>query len=438
MTPPPRPGDAAPGRAPLLLLASVYAIPLVVAAVTPIDDFRTGPQGDIGLYLDKAYSVLTGLVPYRDFPLEYPPAALIPMTLPDALWPLGPPSLSVYAWLFAGQIAVLLLALGLVLGRIVRARAAWTATDASLVRREQRDVGIRLLVLAVGASLALTWRFDLFAVLLATTAVWAALDARPIIAGVAIGIGILAKLFPVVLAPALAVVWLLPLDWSRLRQFGSAVFLSVVLGMAPFVALAGSKAFTFIGYQADRGLQIESVGGGLVLLAGLLTGEPNALIAPFSAWEVTGSLARVLQVLSAALVLFGLGALGWLGWQRARDDARRDGEVAPATVVTLATIAVLLLVLTSKVFSIQYVVWLVPFLALLPWRQFSLGASAVALTVPIHPVLYPALVRQEALPVLVLNVRNGLLVALLAWLAWELVRRAPPRAGTRPEGLAYS
>jgi hypothetical protein len=72
------------------------------------------------------------------------------------------------------------------------------------------------------------------------------------------------------------------------------------------------------------------------------------------------------------------------------------------------------------VFSIQYVVWLVPFAALLGGLRFWLAAAMVALTMPIHPLLYDELVAQEALPVLILNVRNALLVALTVWVLFDL------------------
>ena len=439
MTPPPGPGAAAESRAPLPLLTLVYAIPFVVAAITQLSDFQGGPQGDVGLYLRRASEVTSGLVPYRAFPLEYPPLALVPMVVPFVLWPFGPPSIGVYAWLFAGQMALLLVALALVVGRIVRIRASLPADRDDVagvapglgpavtpdeLRAEQRRVGIRLLILAAGASLALTWRFDLFPVLLATVGLWAALEHRPVVAGAAIGAGVLAKLFPVVLAPAVGVAWLVSRDWFRLARFAQFAGVVVIGGMLPFVALAGFDAFGFVGYQADRGLQIESVGGGLVLLWGLITGEPVRLFSPFSAWEVSGDLTNVLLRLTTLALVGGFAALALLGWPRSRAEVVRDGAVSPATIVTLATAAILVLVLTSKVFSIQYVVWLVPFAALLPGRKFWLAAAAVALTIPIHPVLYEALVRQEALPILVLNLRNALLVALLGWMLWDLARPA--------------
>jgi hypothetical protein len=416
VTPPP-PSSAAAARRPpaarTLVLALLYLLPLAVAALTPGSDLRGGPQGDVSLYWDKARSVLDGLVPYRDFPLEYPPLALVPMVVPYILWPFGQPSIELYPWLFAGEMAVLLLALGLVVRRIAERAGGPT-----------RTVEVRLLVLAVGASLALTWRFDLFPALLAIVAVWAALEGRPVVGGAALGVGILAKLFPIVVAPAIAVAWLAPMDRARLSQFALALLIVLIGGMLPFVDLAGDAAFGWVGYQTERGLQIESVGGGLVLLSGLVTGEPIELLSPFSAWEVTGLPARTVLALTSAGLIMGFVALAALGWRRMRSDQARGGAVAPRTIVALATAAILVLIVTSKVFSIQYVVWLLPFAALLPRGQLWLAAAAVALTIPIHPALYEALVDQEALPILVLNLRNALLVALLVWVVKDLARPA--------------
>ena len=92
----------------------------------------------------------------------------------------------------------------------------------------------------------------------------------------------------------------------------------------------------------------------------------------------------------------------------------------------LATVSLLMLLVTSKVFSIQYIVWLVPLAALLGGRRFWLAAALVALTMPIHPLLYEDLVAQEALPIVVLNVRNALLLGLLAWGIADLVRGSAP------------
>jgi hypothetical protein len=74
------------------------------------------------------------------------------------------------------------------------------------------------------------------------------------------------------------------------------------------------------------------------------------------------------------------------------------------------------------VYSIQYVVWLLPFLAFLRGRQFLVAAAITSLTIPIHPLLYGRLIEQEALPVILLNVRNALLLLLTAMTMWSIAR----------------
>ncbi len=423
------PADADAGRPPLVLLFLPYVTLVLAAAATPTSALFSD-QGDVKLYLEKAVALAAGQVPYREFPFEYPPLALIPMVVPSLLWPFGGVTVEVYKWLFVGWEAVLVVGLGLVLGQVTwlrqlgggaasRAVAAGEAATGAL-RDKQRWLGIRLVILTAGAALAIAFRFDLFPALLAMVGLWAALAGRPALAGVAIAAGVLAKLYPAALVPALAVAWLVPLDLRALRRYGLAIVGTLAAVLLPFLAMAGPAALGFLSYQARRGLQIESVGGGLVLLDGLLRGQPVHIVAPFSAAEASGPLADAWLVALPVLTVVAFGGLAWLGWRRIRAEGIELGRVQPATVVALTTASLLVLIATSKVFSIQYVVWIVPFAALLSGARFWLAGAMVALTMPIHPLLYDELVAQEAVPVLMLNARNVLLLALTGWLLWDL------------------
>jgi len=236
-------------------------------------------------------------------------------------------------------------------------------------------------------------------------------------------------------APVLAIAWLAPRSDGRLLRFGFATVLTVAVGLMPFVAMAGPSALSFVGYQAQRGLEVESIGAGLVLLDGLVRGQAVETHSPFKAVEVFGPLAQAWLGLLPAMTLAGFGALGVAAWRAVRRDVRALGGVGAATLTTLAGAAVMMLLVTSKVFSIQYVVWLVPFVVLLARWKFWLGAAIVALTMPIHPFLFAGLVAQEPLPVLILNLRNALLVGLTAWLLIDLVDRQETATRT-PPGLA--
>jgi hypothetical protein len=212
----------------------------------------------------------------------------------------------------------------------------------------------------------------------------------------------------------------MPLDLRGLARLATGFVAAIVVGLAPFVAVAGSEAtFQFLRYNAERGLQVETVGGGLAMLVGLVNGQPVDMNFRFSSVNVEGGLADAWLALLPVLTIAGFGLVAWLAWRRVRAEAASDGDgggqVRRDTVAGLATACLLMLLATSKVFSIQYVVWLVPLAALLTGMRFWLAAALVALTIPIHPLLYEGLVDQEALPILVLNLRNALLLALLGW-----------------------
>ena len=129
---------------------------------------------------------------------------------------------------------------------------------------------LRLFLLSIGAALALAFRFDLLPALLATVALWGALANRPTLAGVAVALGILAKLYPLAIVPALAIPWLMPFDlvaWSGTGARGH--------GHGGGSGRSGARRQRDLCVPAlpgRRGLQIESVGGGLAVLLGLVGG----------------------------------------------------------------------------------------------------------------------------------------------------------------------
>jgi hypothetical protein len=332
--------------------------------------------------------------------------------------PFGQVTLDIYKVLFAGSEAVMLGLLGLVVGRIVRAGGS------AIPGSSERELALRLLLLSAGAALALTWRYDVFPTLLLMAGLALALDGRPATAGMTIAFGTLAKLFPIVALPALASRWLAPMDRRQVVRLVGTLVLVGALVLGPLVLLAGTRALAFVSYQTARGLEIESVGAGLAVFAGLISGRPPELSFGFSAVNVEGSLAGAILRGLPVITVAAFGLLAFVGWRRIRAEVAAVGQVRPVTIATLTAASVLVLLVTSKVYSIQYVVWLVPLLALLPRPQFWLAAAAVGLTMPVHPILFAALVRQEALPILVLNVRNVLVVGLTAWVVWDLARPA--------------
>lgn len=99
-----------------------------------------------------------------------------------------------------------------------------------------------------------------------------------------------------------------------------------------------------------------------------------------------------------------------------RASPLRQGDLLSACLLAV----LLAVILTNKVFSPQYLVWLLPLAALRPWREAILLAVAGGLTLTIFLWNWPRLLALDPGVIVLLTVRNLLLVVLLAWLAWRI------------------
>ncbi len=213
-----------------------------------------------------------------------------------------------------------------------------------------------------------------------------------VLAGAALGVAVLMKLYPAVLLPA----WWRRDDW----RFPAATAATVGLGYLPYVAVLGAGAFGFLPeYLASP--EDHNIG-----LRALLTH-------PFG---FTGEVAR--SVAMAFLFVAMAAALVVIG-RRARQDPPGLWQAS-----TLAVAAYLLLVPTAM--HPWYVVWVVPFLCVRPspaWLWFS---GAVTLS-------YVAYVVAPApLPWWAWLVEYGPLYVLLLASAARLARRTPGAMALRP------
>jgi hypothetical protein len=129
----------------------------------------------------------------------------------------------------------------------------------------------------------------------------------------------------------------------------------------------------------------------------------------------------------------GLALVVVAGGLRFRDDVRSHGSVQPASVIGYAVAALLATIVTSKVLSPQFLVWLLPVAPLLPRPQAWLALAACGLTLVLLGSNYVGMMEMRPEHVLALNARNALLVALLVWL---VAANAPSLSGRSVRGSA--
>ena len=366
---------------------------------------------DLSIYYQDLLQLLRGQLPYRDFALEYPPLALLPFALPRlATFGLRIDFIG-YVWLFLIQNAIFSTLIALVIAQIRGLRAAGPA------------LALYALLVAVSAPL-LPWRYDLFPALLTVLALLCLLRQRPGWAGIWLGLGVAAKLYPAVLLLVFGAYYLAGKNRPALLRLalGSAGALAATL--LPFVLIAPGPLLSFLRYHELRGLQLESLPAGVIVLAHVLGMTPARLEFNYGALHVASPLAgAVLRWLPVVfVVLFGAVLASCLA--RFREEQAAGGRVTSESLVAYSVAALLAFIVTNKVFSPQYVIWLLPFAPLLRLRQAGALLAICALTIVLFPFNYDHLLNMELLPVLLLNLRNLLAVALLFG-CWSIARHPP-------------
>ena len=454
--------DAGLGRR-LVLVLGVTAIHAAIAglAVSPLFFMPSvatarhvfgGSNGekalfeDVRAYHEYASRTLNGEIPYRHFDVEYPIGAL-PLFLLPRLFVSGEIT---YRWAFAAEMLLF---------------------DAALVwlvaKQGERTVGAGRAVFWYSLGLALLGaipiaRFDLAATFLAFAAMMALNSKRSGLGGVLAGIGGLVKLFPVVVAAPNSVAWPLrkvglaiptrELSPSQTTDGSAspalpgrsitALLVTFSIGASIWFLIGGPGVMRSIRYHGERGLEIESLyAGGLIVMAKILrwplahqfNHSSVELIAPYAA--IAAKLAPILQLIAIAWVLRPAfkaapsspspvplvvpdqcsSAIIQGYWSGTTSDTRE---------ITRAAACILAFALFGKVLSPQYLLWMLPFVAALEGRTGRIGRPLLMLACGLTTLLYfwagVGLLQFHPLAVAILNIRNLLLLALFV----ILTRRA--------------
>jgi hypothetical protein len=383
-------------------IAAIGVVVLLVSSVPPPSRmFALSDHGDIKRYYHYAQQTFDGQVPYRDFVLEYPPGAL-PVFLGA-----GPADHGYFDGFRALMLALATAALVL----LVVALQLVGASTAEII------VGV-----LVFATLPLTLhpellfnRFDLWPAFLVMVALVALLRGRRTVGLAALGVGGVAKLYPLVLVP-LAI--MTRRGRSHVLREVAVVAAAALVFVLPFAILA-PRGLGHVGkVLVERPLHVESLGASILLATHRLGGyEPTIYLNYFSgSWDLAGPAAKVAAITGSLAEAAALVAV-WFLFARGPRGPRELLLAAAATVVGFVAF--------GKVFSPQYLVWvaLVVPLALGRMRSFLLAATvgAALLTRYVYVSGYDNLLRGGSVSWVMLA-RNLLLVAVFAALVIELAR----------------
>ncbi|MFJ2609749.1 glycosyltransferase family 87 protein [Streptomyces sp. NPDC087425] len=296
------------------------------------------------LYQGRGFA--DGLVPYfdklsGDMPyLEYPVLTGVFMEVAEWLTPGSGTIQHQEQWYWMVNAGMLM------------ACAAIIAVSVARTQRRRPWDGL-LVALAPAFALTATINWDLLAVALTAAAMLMWSRSRPVAFGVLLGLATAAKLYPVfLLGPLFVLCWRV----GKWRDFGKALAGTVVAWLVvnlPVMLLAWDGWAQFYRFSQSRGVDFGSF---WLILAQNST-------SPLST-ETVNTLATLLVLLGCV----GIAALTLTAPRRPR-------------FAQLAFLVVAVFILTNKVYSPQYVLWLVPLavLARPKWRDFLIWQACEVL-----------------------------------------------------------
>ncbi|MDR0488113.1 MAG: DUF2029 domain-containing protein [Propionibacteriaceae bacterium] len=376
---------------------------IVLFAIWAIFDFNT--QSDVVYYYRQIHELFNGTPP-SEVLIEYPT---------PLLWLLSIPYLLGFGTHIGYMIAFITL---FVAGDALMGYVLWRS--ARQYGTNPRPAVAYWIWFVVATGPIIYMRLDFLTAALSAAGLIAIVRAHRFASGAMIGMGAAIKLWPALLWPATMK------DKRALRQaslgfFGVGSFLAV----ASLIYAGWERLVSPLDWQSDRGLQIESIFATPVMVARWFDSstpqEWTVYISKYNAFEILGPWTITLtHIATIATIIGGLTMLVlYLGWLFRRDRT-------PIEAGTLMIVATLIMIITNKTFSPQYMIWLGgPVAALLTISDrhpstlpnqghlFSLISASGHLTREDHLLVPLSLARHIAIWTLILATLTQLVYPIL-------------------------
>jgi hypothetical protein len=366
---------------------------------------RVAVTGDVRLY----DSWITGSFRHGQFPLhdhkwQYPPGAAGPLLLPKLF-----ANSVIPGSYFVAFFVMCLAADGVVFWLLLRAARASEPVGSS---SPASAAGPWLWTLGVASIGPMAYgRYDLVVTALAVAALCVTLKAERatlITRGALIGIGAFIKVWPA------AILFGAPRGRRGRWLAGSAAVTLLLPTIGLQLAFPG--VLSFLTNQKSRGIQIESVFATPFLVGHWFGLRRTVVNSEYGAYEYTGAGTALASTLAVVATAIGFALLLWIRRRAARAYGPSGFPLAMLPDVALA--ATLVAVVTSRVLSPQYLVWILGLGAVCLTRRDTVQKTpawvilgAVSVTQLIFPLFYHSMRGGEIFSGLILVGRNGALVA---------------------------
>ncbi len=397
-----------------------FTIIYVIAAIILLVAFRlTGIASEVGtLYYQYASNMLDFQMPYSDFNAEYPPFAMLLILLPGLV------SFSPFTYQIAFAIEVyffLLAGLYFVYG---------IAKEYCDKPSKYTDLYIIFSIILLDLGMD---RYDVFPIIMMLGSLYFLMKGRLNLSWTLLALGTVTKLFPALLAPLfIAYIW----NKYGLRKALGGLVICIIIGvgsMLPFIITNPDTAFMFLTYHMDRGMQVEAVASTFIMFLSMFGLVDMGYEFSYGSFNITGAIPDAVAGMMMPLMVIVLVILYVIYIFKAEKE---DPKKSFGNILLMSFMIVMIFMIVNKVLSTQYVIWIIPFVAL--WIMLSsehgnrkkwLFILIIALSQLNLIVNYAFRSKYDPftdLGIIVILVRNILLLIMMYYLAKDISKMIRP------------
>ncbi len=299
--------------------------------------------GDLANYYRNTEEILSGKMPYSEAVFEYPPLSLIFMMIPRLLsW-----DVTSFHYMFTAQALIFIL---------IGAAVIYRISDEFIGERGRG--GLILLCLLIFGTYFLIARNDIYPAVIALIGMWLYLKQKYIPAFIFVSLAAMTKLYPAIFLVAMVIPFLIERKWKLAFTVTVTSLLVCLIVELPFLITDPSTAFAYLSYHSDRGIQIESVASGFIMLSELIIPTDVTWVFSYGSDNIVGTIPNMLApwmniLLACSIIVFA----GTMFIRIIKSEEARKKAVPLATLMSLTMI--MLFIVFSKVYSAQYYIWIV-------------------------------------------------------------------------------